>query len=242
MKLKYDRACYLVNMENAPSPKKLDGRQHRADGERSRNTILKAASELATIEGLSGLSIARLAEYVGMSKSGLFAHFKSKEELQRATIDTAGVIADREILDPMRAAPPGLARVRAFCEAYFSHLEREVFPGGCFFISVAAEFDGKTGPIRDYALAAYARILKKFDEALREAQRIGEIDPKEDLAQLAFELDSYMLCVNFAHLFFRDPAAMARGREAIRKRLLQAAAPAMPAKRRTPRSVRTGRQ
>lgn len=213
---------------NSDGKKKQDGRQHRLDGERSRMAILKAASELATVEGLDGLSIARLAQYVGMSKSGLFAHFKSKEELQLATIDTAGVTVDREVLEPAYAARPGVARVKAFCDAYFAHLERQTFPGGCFFISVAAEFDSKPGPVRDYAVAAYSRILVKFDEMIREAQELGELDKREDTAQLAFELDSFMLCVNFASMFFRDPAAMARGREAVRKRIASAT-PARPA-------------
>ena len=210
-------------MKNGTPPKKKeDGRQHRSDGARSRQAILNAASELATIEGLGGLSIARLADHVGMSKSGLFAHFKSKEELQLATIDTASAIVDREVMQPTMAAPPGVSRINAFCEAYFSHLEREVFPGGCFFISVAAEFDGKSGPLRDYAVKAYQDILGKFNEMVLEAKELGELDQSEETSQLAFELDAFMLCVNFAHLFFRDPTAMARGREAIRERLARA--------------------
>ncbi|HXE12388.1 MAG TPA: TetR/AcrR family transcriptional regulator [Bryobacteraceae bacterium] len=213
----------------ARSKKNQYGRQHRSDGERSRQAILKAASELATVEGLEGLSIARLADYVGMSKSGLFAHFKSKEELQLATIDTASAIFDREVFEPALAASPGLARVMAFCEAFFSHLERRVFPGGCFFISVAAEFDAKSGAVRDYALAAYSRVLAKANEFFCEAQEKGELDNREDIAQLSFELYSFLLSVNFAHVFFRDPTALARGRESIRQRLARA----MPSKRTT---------
>ncbi len=194
----------------------------RADGERSRHAILKAAAELATIEGLDGLSIARLAEHVGMSKSGLFAHFKSKLELQLATIDTAAAVVQREIVEPTMAAKPGITRILTFADAYFAHLRNQVFPGGCFFISVAAEFDAKSGPVRDYALEAYNRILATFSEAIEEAQRIGEIDRREDLEQLAFELDSFLLCANFSFLFFRDPAAMRKARKAIEQRLAAA--------------------
>lgn len=217
-------------MEVTARPKKnRNGRQHRGDGERSRQAILKAASELATVEGLDGLSIARLADYVGMSKSGLFAHFKSKEELQLAAIDTASATFDREVFEPALAASPGLARIMAFCEAFFSHLERRVFPGGCFFISVAAEFDAKNGAVRDRALAAYSRVLSKANEFFHEAQEKGELDSREDIAQLSFELYSFLLSVNFAYLFFRDPTAIARGRESIRQRLARA----MSAKRTT---------
>lgn len=239
MYIKYDRTCYFVNMGNATTrQKKQNGRQHRADGERSRQAILKAASELATIEGLEGLSIGRLADHVGMSKSGLFAHFRSKEELQLATIETGWLTVEREVIQTAMAAPAGISRIIAFSEAYFSHLERRVFPGGCFFISVAAEFDAKSGPVRDYALDAYRRVLGKFDEIIREAQEMGELDSGVDIDQLAFDLDSYMLCVNFAYVFFHDPSAMARGREAIRQRLARA----VPQKRTSPTRTRASKR
>jgi AcrR family transcriptional regulator len=215
----------------ARSKKNQNGRRHRADGERSRQAILRAASELATVEGLEGLSIARLADHVGMSKSGLFAHFKSKEELQLATIDTASAIFDREVFEPALASSPGIGRVIAFCEAFFSHLERGIFPGGCFFISVAAEFDAKNGTVRDHALSAYSRVLARANEFFREEQENGELDHREDIAQLSFEVYSFLLSVNFGYVFFRDPSAIARGRESIR-RLLQRA---MPSKQITPK-------
>ena len=109
---------------------KSDGRRQRADGARSRQAILKAAIELATVEGLDGLSIARLAEHAGMSKSGLFAHFNSKEDLQLATIDAAAEMFEREVTQPGMAAPPGIARIESQCEAFFSYLERGVLQGG----------------------------------------------------------------------------------------------------------------
>jgi AcrR family transcriptional regulator len=117
---------------------KPSGRRQRTDGARSRQAILNAATELATVEGLDGLSIGRLAEHVGMSKSGLFAHFRSKEDLQVATIDAAAEMFDREVWQPGRAAPAGIRRVLSLCEAFFSYVERGVFPGGCFFVAAAA--------------------------------------------------------------------------------------------------------
>src|SRR6185369_636927 len=114
-------------------------RRRRSDGERSRTAILDQAARLATVEGIEGLSLGRLADAVGMSKSGLFAHFRSKEELQLATIETADAIFQAEVVDPARDAPPGIPRLRALGEAFLAHLERGVFPGGCFFASVAAE-------------------------------------------------------------------------------------------------------
>ena len=209
---------------------KPDGRRQRADGARSRQAILHAATELATVEGLDGLSIARLAAHAGMSKSGLFAHFRSKADLQRATIDAAAAMFDREVMQPGRAAPPGVRRVLASCEAFFRYLERAVFPGGCFFVAAAAELDAKEGPVRDHLRDAYSRILQGFADVIREAQELGEIEAAEDVAQLTFELDSLMLGANFAYVFFADPAALDRARLAIRQRLARAAASA-PARR-----------
>jgi AcrR family transcriptional regulator len=213
-----------------PTPRapdaKPDGRRQRADGARSRQAILHAATELATVEGLDGLSIARLAEHAGMSKSGLFAHFRSKEDLQLATIDAAAEMFDREVTQPGRAAPPGVRRVLSSCEAFFQYLERAVFPGGCFFVAAAAELDAKPGPVRDHLRAVYSRILEGLAGIIREAQDLGEIDATEDVAQLTFELDSLMLGANFAYVFFGDPAALDRARLAIEQRLARAAPPA----------------
>jgi AcrR family transcriptional regulator len=200
-----------------------DGRRTRADGARSRQAILSAATELATVEGLDGLSIARLAEHVGMSKSGLFAHFRSKEDLQIATIDAAAEMFEREVWQPGRAAPAGRRRVLSVCEAFLSYLERAVFPGGCFFVAAAAELDAKAGPVRDHLRDVYARMLEALADVVREAQAMGEIDVTEDVVQLTYELDSLMLGANFAYVFFRDPAALDRARLAIRQRLARAA-------------------
>src|SRR5262245_57983504 len=108
--------------------------EHRlSKGQASRETILLAAAKLATTKGLIGLSIGDLAAEVGMSKSGLYAHFKSKEELELATIATAAAIFDSEVLQPVTRTPAGIARLKALANSFLSHLERRVFPGGCFF-------------------------------------------------------------------------------------------------------------
>jgi AcrR family transcriptional regulator len=105
-------------------------RRRRSDGERSRRAILVAAARLATVEGIDGLSIGRLAQTIGMSKSGLYSHFGSKEELQLATIDFAEDVFDTDVVDPAKESGDGLARVEALCERFLSHVERGVFPGG----------------------------------------------------------------------------------------------------------------
>src|SRR3954468_18871600 len=114
-------------------------RKRRSDGERSRKAILEQAAQLATVEGIAGLSIGRLAEAVGMSKSGLFAHFGSKEELQLATIETASAVFAEQVVAPATSAPTAIERVRQLGERFLQHVESDVFMGGCFFASVAAE-------------------------------------------------------------------------------------------------------
>src|SRR4051795_3043693 len=108
-------------------------RRPRSDGERSRAAILTAAGKLATVDGLEGLTIGRLADHIGMSKSGLYAHFGSKEELQLATIGHAEEVFDDDVILPAVEAEAGLPRLNAYCEYFMSHVERAVFPGGCFF-------------------------------------------------------------------------------------------------------------
>src|SRR5437763_7823605 len=121
----------------------------RSDGERTYQSIVHASAALATIEGLHGLSIARLAEHVGISKSGLYAHFRSKEELQLATIAAAGEIFAAEVVRPTEREPTPRGRLEALCERFLSHVERRVFPGGCFFAAATAEVDTHRGRVRD---------------------------------------------------------------------------------------------
>src|SRR5947208_13762357 len=127
------------NLTGEPGAGTPTGRKPRADGVQSRRAILRAAAQLATTRGLEALSLGELAQHIGMSKSGLYAHFKSKEELELATIDAAAEIFERDVLTPAGASPGGLGRVWALCEAFLGHLERRVFPGGCFFAPVSAQ-------------------------------------------------------------------------------------------------------
>jgi AcrR family transcriptional regulator len=195
-------------------------RKRRSDGERSRNAILYQAAQLATVEGLSGLSIARLAEAVGMSKSGLFAHFGSKEELQLATIDTATAIFTADVIEPALLEPTGIGRLRTLAERFLGHVERQVFPGGCFFASVAAEMDTHPGPVRDKAAEITAEWWGQLVAAARDAQAEGAIDPAEDPEQIAFEIDAALLLANAAFVIMGgDTGPLDRARRAIDRRL-----------------------
>jgi AcrR family transcriptional regulator len=200
-------------------------KRRRSDGERSRGAILAAASRLATVEGLNGLTIGRLADAVGMSKSGLYAHFGSKEDLQLATVELAREVFAADVLIPAAVAPRGIERVRALCERFLEHVERGVYPGGCFFASATAELDTQPGPVRDGVLAVEDDYLRRLREGLGRAQEDGAIAAGEDIEQLAFELNAYLLLANAQFVLVQERAPMDRARTAI-ERLLLAAAPA----------------
>lgn len=199
-------------------------RRRRSDGEQSRNAILREAAQLATVEGLAGLSISRLAQAVGMSKSGLFAHFGSKQELQLATIETATEVFDELVVAPALAAPTGLERVRALAELFLKHVEENVYPGGCFFASVAAEMDTHPGPVRDRAMQFVEEWSVSLVRAVQDAQTEGSIATTEDPEQLAFELDSYLLLGNLQYVASQTPRPIERAREAVERRLAEASA------------------
>ena len=194
-------------------------RRRRSDGERSRSAILNEAAKLATVEGLSGLSIARLADAVGMSKSGLFAHFGSKEELQLATIETARDIFAAEVMEPALAEPTGIGRLRALSERFLDHVRRKVFPGGCFFASVAMEMDTRPGPVRDKAFELVGEWSSQLVAAAEGAREEGTIDRTEDAGQLAFEINAFLLLANAAFVISGDKAQLDRARRAIDRRL-----------------------
>lgn len=196
---------------------------------RTRQAILAHAARVGSAEGLAAVSLQRLAGDLGISKSGLFAHFGSKDELHLATIDAAAVIFTEEVIRPALAVPRGSGRVWALCSSWLSYLERRVFPGGCFFWAVAEEYDSRRpGPVRDSVMQKKTYWSYSLQRAVREAQEIGEIDPAVDPVQLAWELDSLL---GGAHSGFKGDdgeLALERGRRAVRDRLTRAAAPGAP--------------
>ena len=194
-------------------------RRRRSDGERSRRTILAAAARLATVEGIDGLSIGGLAKAIGMSKSGLYAHFGSKEELQLETIAAAQEVFDAEVVNPALEAGEGLARVEALCERFLSHVERGVFPGGCFFASVTAELDTRPGPARDRIAAVQSSWAELIASGLREAQARRELDPSASIEQLTFEINAMLGQANTVFLLYGDRMTFDRARRAIHDRL-----------------------
>jgi AcrR family transcriptional regulator len=200
-------------------PATQPSRRRRSDGERSRAAILREAARLATVEGLDGLSLARLADAVGMSKSGLFAHFRSKEELQLATVDAASAIFEELVIEPSAAAAPGVPRLRSYVERFLEHVDEGVFPGGCFFISAMSELDTHPGPVRDGALAFAQRWQRLLAEEVAAGQAAGELDPASEPAQIAFELNAFMVLGNLQYVAGGRRAVLDQARAAVDTRL-----------------------
>lgn len=216
-----------MNPQNSsPAPPVTEtpaGRKPRADGVQSRRAILHAAAELATTLGLEGLSIGELARHIGMSKSGLFAHFKSKEELALATIETAVEIFERDVVVPARSSADGLRRVWALAEGFLGHLERRVFPGGCFIATVSVQLAKRPGRARDRVMEAQGWWLTLFADALRQAVAAGELPADVDIDQLVFEVTAMLLRGNFAWIVAGDERVLEQTRGGLGSVLERAA-------------------
>jgi AcrR family transcriptional regulator len=197
-------------------------KRRRADGEQTRATILDAATKLATVDGLDGLSIGNLAEHIGMSKSGLYAHFGSKEELQLATIEAAEQIFAEAVIQPAREVDGAFARLAALCDNFFRYLEQPVFPGGCFFASAAAELDTHPGPVKQRLAGSLAGWMQLIERRVRAAQEAGEIAPDEDPELLAFELEAFMKMGNAQAVLHGTGNGLRLARNAVEDRLLRA--------------------
>lgn len=193
-----------------------DDVERRSDGEETHQQILDAAMRLASIHGVGSLTFGRIARELGISKSGVFAHFRSKQDLQRQTIAAADEVYRREVLTPGMSAPAGLPRLESLCEAYLSYVERGVFPGGCFFAHLLAEFDAPDGPIHDELAAGQGGWLGLLAQQIVTAQQDGELDPGVDPEQFAFELYAPLELANYLATLYRDNAFVERGRSALR--------------------------
>src|ERR1700674_530085 len=186
---------------------------------KTRREILSVAVDVASAEGLEGLSIGRLALELQMSKTGIFAHFGSKEQLQLATVETAKQIFLEQVVQPAVSSPRGLARLKAMLESWLGYVERIVFRGGCFFAAACAEFDSRPGPVRDQIAALTKAWMVGLQEEIAFAQSRKEIRASTEPAQLAFELHAYVQEANWAFKLFNDKSAFLRARQAIADRL-----------------------
>jgi AcrR family transcriptional regulator len=178
---------------------------------------------VASVEGLNGLSIGRLAADLDMSKSGLFAHFTSKEELQLAAIGAAHDLSIAEVVTPALVAPAGLRRLRVLCDRYLVYSAQRVFPGGCFFVHTTAEFDSQPGRVRDALAAEVSAWLRYLEGNARIAIERGELRAEVDPRALAFEINALLNAANSQSVLLDDDNGYAMARRGILERLRAAA-------------------
>ncbi|MCT2592581.1 TetR/AcrR family transcriptional regulator [Streptomyces sp. N2-109] len=188
-------------------------------GNQTRQLILRRTVDIASVEGLAGLSLGRLAGELKLSKSGVFALFGSKEELQLATVRAAKRVYVQHVVQPAQEEPPGIGRVLTLAESWIRYSEERVFPGGCFFHSVSAEFDARQGPVRDAIATARREWIAYIEQTIEEAREAGEVGPDTEVAQLAFEILAFLETANADSVLHDDPASYGRARAAIRSRL-----------------------
>jgi AcrR family transcriptional regulator len=216
--------------ETVAGVSRTDGRRER--GRRTRASILATAVDIASVEGLEGLTIGRLAAELRMSKSGLFAHFGSKEELQLAAIDAAREIFIARVAEPARATERGLPRLRALLDAKLAYLRDEAFRGGCFFDAARIEYDSRpTGPVRDAIVKQTDDWLEHLSARIHAAQEEGHVDPDVEPDQLAFEIDALQSAANVNYQLRRDAAVFDRVQRAIEARLGSVTLAPLPAAR-----------
>jgi AcrR family transcriptional regulator len=200
---------------------KIDKRVQR--GEESRRAVLARAVQIASEEGLEALSIGRLAADLHLSKSGVFMHFGSKEELQLATIRAARRIFSDHVTTPALAAAPGVPRLWQLSISFFEYSATRVFAGGCFFNTVSREFNTRPGKIRDAIVDALAEWRTFRERVVEDAKQLGQLRADTSAGDLAFMLHAAESAAETEALAFDDPSRYDVGRQAVRSLLRQAA-------------------
>jgi AcrR family transcriptional regulator len=195
-----------------------------AKGLQTRERILDTAFRLAARDGLEGLSLAGLAGEIGMSKSGLFAHFGSKEELQLEMLRTASERFVAQVMQPSFKQPRGLPRMKALFENWRRWATDPSLPGGCIFVAAAAELDDREGPVRAYLVDRQRELLQAVARTARLAVEVGHFRRDLDVDQFAFEFLGIYLAFHEAHRLLRDPRSGERARRAYARLVEDAAA------------------
>ncbi|MEW2129584.1 TetR/AcrR family transcriptional regulator [Streptomyces sp. NPDC005435] len=195
----------------------MSPRKSAAEARRTRQRIVQRGIALASVDGLEGLTIGRLAADLSMSKAGVLGHFGTKEALQLATLEGAAAEFSRLVWEPAAAEPPGLLRLRTICEAWITYLEtaRDIFPGGCFFTTASVEFDARTGPVRNTVARLSLLWRRRLATEIRAATASGDLPPDTDPDQLVYELIGLYLALNQEIQLFAHPAAGTRTRRAL---------------------------
>lgn len=193
----------------------MSPRRSAAAARQTRSAIVDRAVDVASVEGLQGITIGRLAGDLDMSKSGVVRHFPTKEALQLRALERAIEMFRDWVLQPTADRPPGLERLLAVCDAWIAHLEVGVFPGGCFMTSASCEFDGRPGPVRDAVVASVERWKGWLADEVRAAIAAGDLPAGADPELIAFQLNAIAMGANQAIQLGGDPAAGRIARRAM---------------------------
>ncbi|AIJ13720.1 TetR family transcriptional regulator C-terminal domain-containing protein [Streptomyces lividans] len=199
----------------------MSPRRSAAEAQATRGRILGRAAEIASEEGLDGITIGRLAEELEMSKSGVHKHFGTKETLQISTLDKAFVDFWHRVVEPALAEPPGLRRLRAVCANSVGYLEEPLLPGGCLLTAALSEYDGRPGRVRDAVAEVWSRWREQLRADLTAAVDKGELPAGFDVEQALFEIVAAGLALNAAMQLQHDRTAADRARRAIERALAQ---------------------
>ena len=202
--------------------------RQQARGVRTREAILARAVDIASVEGLEGLTVGSLAEQLKMSKSGLFAHFGSKEELQLATVEKARQIFIENVSRPAVSARKGMPRLWRLVDYWLVLVEKRVFRGGCFFSAASFEFDSRRGVVRDRIAEIMHEWIAVLSRAVFEAQKAGLVDPKVDPTRVAFEIHAMAMGGHWAFQLLDDRQAYSRARTTLLEKLRSIATPGSP--------------
>lgn len=210
------------------APRSKPSPRRQARGLRTREAILASAVDIASVQGLEGLTVGSLATQLHMSKSGLFAHFGSKEELQLATIEVARQIFINKVTRPAIAAPKGMPRLWGLINQWLVLVEKRVFSGGCFFSAASFEFDSRRGVVRDRIAAIMREWIDVLTRAVEQAQKAGHISEKVNSTRLAYEIHGIAMGAHWAHQLLDDKQAYSRARACVLEKLRGIATPASP--------------
>jgi len=208
-------------MKSGPASQPGDGR--RARGDRARASLLQQAVQIASIDGLEGLTLGRLALAAGVGKSNVSVLFGNKERVQAETLDAAVALFAERVIKPSLAKASPLARLRTLCDAWFDYVEQRVLPGGCFVTATANEYRTRPCALQDQVQRHRANWQALLERLAVEAKRAGEMRSDVDAQQLVFELTAFQMSANMATLM-GDDALFARARRSTRRRIAAAAA------------------
>jgi AcrR family transcriptional regulator len=192
-------------------------RRSNAEAAKTRAAIIDRAVQTASVEGLEGVTIGRLADDLGLSKAGVIGHFGDKATLQRAALHEARRIFTEQVWEPAESQRPGLPRLRAICDAWIEHIVHSPFPGGCFMCTVATEWDAREGDLHDDVKDNWRLWLKVLAREARTARDEGDLPPDADPDLIAFELNAIAMALNQALQLFGDRRGPARAKAAVER-------------------------